>query len=214
MQRTILIALLACVLSAGVGCQQAGSFFGRLRGETPTWALKKMEDPYFPDERREGINYLAAQDFGKRAPWTTRYQQIAQDDPDYTVRAFAVRALNRSRDKSATGVFIKSLSDRNDLVRLEAAKALANVPDPKAIDTLTRIVASPVENRDLRIAAANALRHYRDMGVARSLVNVLSAKDFGVAWQARHSLRTLTGRDMKYDERAWLTYLIQQNPFS
>jgi hypothetical protein len=211
MPRLLSIAALGLMLSTCVGC---GSFFGRLRGETPTWALKKMEDPHFPDERREGINYLADQDFGKRPPWTTRYKQIAQDDFDYTVRASAVRALNRARDRSATDVFIKALSDRNDLVRLEAAKALANVPDPKAIDPLTKIVTSPVEGRDLRIAAADALRHYRDIGVARSLVNVLNGKDFGVAWQARHSLRTLTGKDLKYDERAWLVYLTQQNPFS
>ena len=214
MQKAILISLFAILFSAGLGCQEVGSFVDRLNGKNPIWALKKMEDPDFPDERREGINYLADQSFARRPPWTTRYQQIASDDPDYTVRAAAVRALNRARDKTATPVFIAALSDRNDLVRLEAAKALANVPDSKSVDPLTKIVANPVEGRDLRIAAADALRHYRDVGAARSLVSVLNGKEFGVAWQARHSLRTLTGHDMRYDERAWLIYLTSHNPFS
>ena len=33
-------------------------------------------------------------DFTHRPPYTTRYQQITQTDPDYTVRAMAIRALN------------------------------------------------------------------------------------------------------------------------
>jgi len=201
------------IIFAGAGCQESNSFFKRLGGNTPLRAARKMEDPHFADERREGINELVENRFGKHPPYTTRYKQIATLDSDYTVRAAAIRALNRARDRSATPIFIKALSDRNDLVRLEAAKALANVADPQAAEALAKIVASPLENRDLRIAAADALRHYRDMGVARSLVNVLNGKDFGVAWQARHSLRTLTGNDHHYDERAWLTYLTQPNPF-
>jgi len=35
---------------------------------------------------------------------------------------------------------------------------------------------------------------------------VLSDKTFAVAWQARRSLRYLTGRDFGYDGGAWLTY--------
>ena len=213
MHRTIRYVLLTILLAGATGCQETKSFFNRLGGKTPLRAARKMEDPHFADERREGINELVENSFGKRPPYTTRYKQIATLDPDYTVRATAVRALNRARDRSATDVFIKALSDRNDLVRLEAAKALANIPDPRAAEPLAKIVNSAVENRDLRIAAADSMRHYRDMGVARSLVNVLNGKDFGVAWQARHSLRTLTGKDHRYDERAWLTYLTQPNPF-
>ncbi len=213
MRRLISTAMLAIALMTATGCQQVGSFFGRLSGRTPFSAARKMQDPHFADERREGINELVANDFGKRPPYTKRYQQIAQADPDYTVRAIAVRALNRARDKSATDVFVKALSDRNDLGRLEAAKALGNVPDPSAVEGLSRIVTNGVETRDLRIAAAHALRHYRHLGAARSLVNVLNVKDFGVAWQARRSLRKVTGRDLKHDEGAWLTYLTTQNPF-
>src|SRR6185369_10448902 len=125
------------------GCQNlrdasrdAGRFFGRAgdaaSGKTARSAAVKMEDQYFPDERREGINDLAARDFGKREPYTQRYVQIAQTDDDWLVRATAIRALNRARDRSATPIFIRALSDKNEQVRLEACKGLIHLPDDNA----------------------------------------------------------------------------------
>ena len=50
--------------------------------------------------------------------------------------------------------------------------------------------------------------------VARALVNTLGSRDFGVAWQSRQTLRSLTGRDLRYDEAAWLAYLTgPEKPF-
>ena len=43
----------------------------------------------------------------------------------------AIRALNICRDATATSIFINGLKDDNELVRLESAKALANIPDPR-----------------------------------------------------------------------------------
>ena len=92
-------------------------------------------------------------------------------------------------------------------MRLEAAKALANIPDPNASAPLLKLVDSAPEPRDVRIAAADALRHYRQLDVARTLVNTLNGRDFSVAWQARKSLTRMTGSDYAYDETAWLNYL-------
>jgi hypothetical protein len=180
---------------------------GLVSGNTPIKFVRMMEDSSSPDRRRQGIYELVKRDFGQREPYTARYRQIAQADADFTVRAAAVRALNWSRDTSAVPVFIAALNDASELVRWEAAKALANVPDPSAVDPLTRTLTSAGENRNVRIAAADALRHYRTAPVARALVGTLNGRDFGIAWQARHSLRTMTGRDLRYDDRAWLQYL-------
>ena len=202
------------VLLFASGCAQAehtGSFFKRLgnrfTGKTPVAAVKKMEDPYFPDERVAGINRLVAEDFGKKPPYTERYKQIAVSDEDWLVRATAVRALNRARDKSSTGVFIRALSDENARVRLEGAKALANVPDPAAVGILIKAVNNADEDRDVRIAATQALKHYKTAEVARVLVNTLQGRDFSIAWQARRSLITMTGQDFRYDDGKWAEYL-------
>jgi hypothetical protein len=93
------------------------------------------------------------------------------------------------------------------MVRWEAAKALSNIPDPSAAEPLSRTLGNQAETKDVRIAAAEALRHYRTMGVARVLAASLSGRDFGLAWQSRWSLKILTGKDLGYDESAWLGYL-------
>ncbi|HSV13665.1 MAG TPA: HEAT repeat domain-containing protein [Tepidisphaeraceae bacterium] len=198
-------------------------------GHTPAKAVAHMEDKSNADWRRLGIiDLVSSWDYARKPPYTTRYQQIAQHDPDYTVRAMAIRALNISRDASATPIFIAALDDDNELVRLEATKALANVPDPAAVpallrhlqgqrETLATAVGRPAaseEAKDVRIAAADALRHYRTLDVARTLVTYLNENEFGVAWQSRQSLRALTGRDLKYDQAAWLNYLTgPEKPF-
>jgi HEAT repeats len=158
------LPLFAILLSCG--CTQMDHFgtvvrreYNIITGKSPLNAARQMEDQYFPDERRVGIDRLSDEDFGRRPPYTKRYEQIAQYDSDWLVRATAIRALNRSRDVDATPIFIKALSDDNDLVRTEAAKALSNIPDDNAVPSLLKLVGDPNENRDARIWSAAALRH-------------------------------------------------------
>jgi HEAT repeat protein len=169
--------------------------------------LDQTQDQEFPDERRQGIETLVDTGAGKREPYTGLYMRMARDDTDYLVRATAIRALNRARWSPATGLFVAALDDPSELVRLEACKALVHQPDSAAIPGLLRLVSSAESSIDVRIAAADALQHYRQIEVARTLVAQLNDRDFGVAWQAHQSLRTLTGRDLQYSEGAWLNYL-------
>ncbi len=209
---------LSILLLLASGCEtldsmgsSIGDYTGKLgdliTGHTPRNAAVQMEDQYFPDERRQGINSLSDKDWGRRDPYCKRYEQIAASDSDYMVRATAIRALNRARWTHATPLFIKALDDVNPQVRVEAAKALANVPDDKAAPALVKLVADSSEPKDVRVAAADALRHYKTIEVERTLVSQLSGKDFSVAWQSRMSLLKLTGEDHLYDESAWLEYL-------
>jgi hypothetical protein len=191
----------------GIFIDVPAHLLGKLTGQTPLRDVRMMEDPNSPDQRREGIYYLVENDFAQREPYTKRYRQIAQNDPDETVRAAAVRALNWSRDEKAVPVFIAALKDSSPLVRWEAAKALSNIPDPSAKEPLMALVGNPAEDRDVRIAGAEALRNYRDEEVARVLAGTVGGRDFGLAWQSRWSLRILTGKDFQYDETAWLQYL-------
>jgi hypothetical protein len=176
-------------------------------GDRPARAVRLMEDAKAPDARRQGINDLARWDFAQGGPYVRRYRQIASGDPDPLVRSVAIRALNRARDPDARPIFVAALSDPNELVRLEGAKALLNLPDPAAMDALIRLVGNPEEDRDVRIAAAEALKHYKKIEVARALVPRLNERDFSVSWQARRSLRRMTGKDFFYNEAAWLEYI-------
>lgn len=193
------------VLVFGTGCSAVRNLSERISGE-PAKKAALFQSPR-PDDRREAILFFADHDYGREAKYTRLYQQIARQDTDPLVRATAIRALNRSRDRSATPIFIAGLADAAPVVRLESAKALNRVPDPAAAEALLKVVNNETENRDIRLAATEALQHYRTLNVARQLVPLLNQKDFSIAWQARKSLQAMTGKDMAYNEGAWLQYI-------
>jgi hypothetical protein len=180
--------------------------WGMFHRKLPSDAAREMENPYSPDDRRNGINELVNYPFAQHPPYTNRYRQIALFDTDPLVRAVAIRALNRCRDQNSVGVWEQALGDPSPLVRLEAAKALVHIPDSDAAPALLAMLRNPDENRDVRIACADALQHYPTLSVARELSTELAEREFGVAWQSRRSLRILTGRDYGYDQAAWLDY--------
>jgi len=200
-------ALICGLLLLSTGCGAMRGMTEIISGNTASKNALMMEDQHSADQRREGMIFLVDHEYGHHPPYTTRYQQIALSDTDPLVRAMAVRSLNISRDKTATGVFIKSLSDKSPLVRLEGAKALYRVPDPASVDKLLALATSNEETKDVRIAAAEALQHYKRLDVGRTLVGLLNQRDFGIAWQARRTLKRLTGKDLNYDESAWLNFI-------
>ena len=105
--------------STGFWLLASGFFFVTLK------AAKAMENDQLPDQRRQGINKLVSHDYGKHDPYTKRYGQIARNDPDWLVRATALRAMNRARYKAGTPIYIEALQkDTEPHVRLEAAGLL------------------------------------------------------------------------------------------
>jgi hypothetical protein len=175
-------------------------------GETPVKYATMMENTRSPDARREGVLKLADYPFGRKDPYVKRYDQIAGRDGDYLVRAAAIRALNRSRSRQGGDVYLAAMDDAEPAVRLEAAKALANVPiDAAAPKLIAHLQRDP--SKDVRIACADALRNVKTLDSARALMSVLNDREFGVSWQARRSLILMTGHDYRYDESAWLDYV-------
>ncbi len=197
----------------GIGHKISTTYYW-FKGDRPASAAREMEDADSADKRREGINRLMTYDFATGPIYTRRYRQIAQFDPEATVRATAVRAANRARDPKSPPIFVRALNDKSDLVRLEGCKGLVHQPDPSAISPLLSLLTDREESRDVRIAAADALKHYRTPPVARALIAALNERDFSIAWQARRSLRYLTGRDYGYNDGAWLAYFTgPEKPF-
>lgn len=177
-----------------------------LWGDKPSAAVQLLLDPASPDNRRIGMAKLTDFGFLTHESFVTRCRLMAEDDKDYTVRAAAIRMANRARDGKSVSCFIKGLGDESEWVRLESAKALANVPDVNAAPALIAIAQNVEENRDVRVAAVDALKHYRTLAVERALCSVLHDKHFAITWQARKSLQYLTSHDFGYDQVAWLSY--------
>ena len=184
-----------------------GQTLASMLGNTPLNSARKTQDSKDADRRREGVYELVQRDFGKGPLYRQLYRQMAVGDADYTVRAAAIRALNMCRDRQAVDVFLGGLEDSKELVRMEAAKAMANVPDERTAGSLIKHLSHPGESKDVRIACSAALGNFRRIEVAQALIRVLQDRDFGVSWQARKSLWLMTGQDYRYDEGAWLGYL-------
>jgi hypothetical protein len=183
-------------------------FFDYITHDSASYAARKMADTRSPDNQREGMLRLTDFEFARRGIYIKGYEILARNGGDFTVRAAGLRALNRCRARGYTVLFLESLSDDQELVRLEAADALGNIPDPDAIPLLVVHMGADAEpSADVRIACAEALRNFHTVEVMRDLTEELDDQDFGVAWQARQSLELLTGQDFRYDAKAWLNYL-------
>lgn len=159
------------------------------------------------DARRKAIEQVVRRTYGRKQPYLDVYRTAAQFDPDGLVRATAVRAINRARDADASAVLVAALGDGEPRVRLEAAKALCNLPTPAAEAPLRKLVDTAEEDVDTRVAALDALRHFRSLNAQRTLVGQLNSNTFALAWQSRRSLFLQTNADYRYDESAWLNYL-------
>ncbi|MEM7809714.1 MAG: HEAT repeat domain-containing protein, partial [Planctomycetota bacterium] len=123
---------------------------------------------------------------------------------DELVRSSAVRALRRAGAADRTSTFVELLDADPTPVRLEAAKALAFLPDDSALPRLLAIAEDAQEDQDVRIAAISALRHYRQTEVVERLVVLLDADPFSLAFQARTSLVFMFGADRGYKADRWL----------
>src|SRR3954466_758901 len=99
MKHCLLGGIILSSLAAG-GCESVWSgtknitrpFVEMASGKTAVNAALKMEDRTSADNRRYGINYLASHEYGLNETYLRRYRQIAQSDPDFSVRAAAIRA--------------------------------------------------------------------------------------------------------------------------
>lgn len=199
----------ASALALAAGCQSWHDFWHR---STVEQDAQRMEDPFFPDERRTGITGLQRKDELYDDAYRTRLRTLAAKDEAPEVRAQALRALNQSRDTASTNLFVASLADAAPQVRLEAAKALRHFPADSAVPPLTKLATSQEETHDVRIWSATALGQYPRFEVSRTLIDLLADKDFGVAYAARESLQTMTGKDYHYESATWLTYLTTTGP--
>jgi hypothetical protein len=197
---------------------QITRIYNYITGDTPFQVAKNLLDPTYPDRRRQAVMWFSKREYGRKDPYVIYYAEMARTDTDWSVRAMAIRALNRVRARQYSSIYIEAMTDKNELVRLEAVKALANMPDPRAVDELmNRLDYRKEESVDVRIAAADALRHYRTSQVAHALVRALGSvqgpdplegeRQLGVSFQARRSLKLMTGKDYRYDVAKWLDYL-------
>jgi hypothetical protein len=183
------------------------NFFDYITHDNLAYATRNMENSSSPDKQREGLLRMTDFKRARQGIYLNGYAIFAREGQDFTIRAAGIRALNRCRAQGHTLFFLQCLGDEEPLIQLEAADALSNIPDPRAIPTLISQMQDQAVDVDVRIACADALRCYHSPQVTDALAHILDDSEFGLVWQARQSLELLTGQDFRYDAKAWLNYL-------
>lgn len=186
----------------------------------PLEAAKMAVDPWDADARARGTMLLANGYFGGEDPYHALYLERAEDE-DANVRAAAMRGLALHGQPEDVPLIASKLDDENVQVRLEAARALQRVYNPRAIDALVVHARLPVlptppsatspgnpgqpgeSEPTIRTEAAGALGQYAEPRVIQPLISALDDRFLSVNEAARRSLRTLTGQDFGFDGKAW-----------
>lgn len=171
-------------------------------------------DPYNADNRYRGTMLLSNAYFAGQPVYLQLFEDRAQDT-DATVRIAGTRALANHGSSANVPILVRNLTDKDPLVRLEAARGLQRLHGQEAIEPLMDASRDPdavrgdeasEENPDIRTAAATALGQYPNTDVVQHLIGILTDSQLSVNEAALSSLRTMTGQDFGFDRREWLTW--------
>jgi HEAT repeat protein len=212
-------AAIISVLAAGGGTGCAGSgnskpardfneliprMMGALDKGTPEQAAANLFNVTSPDERRDAIAYLQTQKWGHDPPYMRAYELLTTD-PHPMVRAQAMRALGTSYKESSGALLAKGLDDPDVQVRRDAAYGLITTWSAAAFPHLRDHVREDVDEL-VRGYCARALVHDPSSESIDALIKAISDSDAAVTEFAHNSLVAITGQDLSYDPKAWLTW--------
>jgi len=125
-----------------------------------------------------------------------------RSDPDKDVRGMIAEVMVYYRNRSTVATLIEVLMhDGGDGARINAARALAAIKDPKAVSALI----AGLEDKDtwVRLRAAGALKRMGATRAVPALVERLNDPNKRVQERAHQALRTLTGRSLGLDYDVW-----------
>jgi len=209
----VMVVVVLLVLAAVPGC--GASRWDRRNPEVFQRQLQEKLDSSDADLRREAVMMLAEE---PAASWDTTanmLSQIALNDADEQVRAVAVGVLGSGDGGPELAEVLKQAAeDKSVVVRLECVKAVASQRTEWAKSILLGRLATD-EDGSIRARAASGLSRHRDRQVLWGLWGCLDDEEFAVAYEARESLKKLTGRDLGYDRQAWQQWLsATEDPFA
>lgn len=215
----IVLVLAGCIS----GCDGAKTRWQESRRSPQQWLDVALESRQ-ADERRKAVDALAS---GRAATeeWAVKaFDSIARTDVDSMVRVAALRGLRRSMSAATVPTLVKLLTPGTPPadarpapgpVRWEAMQLLrdigrdGNVPADRQ-SAVAEVLVQRAErdpDRNVRIAAVEAMGDYRETRVTQALLAALKDRDFAMQSAAEGSLRRITGESHAYDAEEWSTAL-------
>jgi HEAT repeat protein len=212
---------------AGAGCKTDKPLWAWGKGHSVARTTKQLtvalEAPN-PDRRRRALLSLLHEDAVRSPEAFKALDLIVRTDEDSCVRRAAIAVLAQYTDPRPVRTFLELLHCRDhpqrvrpidDAIRLDVVTALGTFGDHSVIpaDRQPDVVAALAEllrdSRDHQVCvqSARALRHFPSRRSVIALVGALAARDFGVAYEARASLRYLTGIQQEMTLAGWHQWL-------
>ncbi|UCG32945.1 MAG: HEAT repeat domain-containing protein [Phycisphaerales bacterium] len=218
-----LFQALACTADRPVGP------FGTRDSDTRTnRQLTVALDSDQPDERRKALLSLIYEPAARSPEAYQALDLIARTDQNDAVRRAAIAVLAQYEDDRPAETLLRLLHAEdhrttvrpvNDAIRWDAVTALGGLAErgvipaarwPEVVRTLTTLLYDSADHH-VQVSAARALRHFFCRESITALAGALSARDFGVAYEARASLRYMTGLQEDMGSAAWQEWLYQAN---
>ena len=208
--RNPLPLLLLFSLLPVVGCDTISEdftdFVDSLKPPTPFEAATWANDFNDPGKQREGVILLANAPFGGSEPYMRLYRILVEEDSDPLVRAAAIRALGQWGDTSDAAIIAKQLTNAYEQVRLESAKSLERIHDPKVSDDIWQRLVDEEETEAVRIELAIALGQYPGDAEFQALLVALDDRSLALNLAAVDSLRVLTSENWGLSTTSWLSW--------
>lgn len=213
------------------GCDDSKRRWQESRRTARQWLDVALESDQ-PDERRRAVEALTDKPEATSDWAVMAFDSIARTDVDPTVRVAALRGLQKSAGPKTVPTLVKLLKTGDPapdvhlapaVVRWEAALLLRDISRSGKLEAgqneeviavlLPR--ADSDDDRNVRIAAIEALGSFKDQRVLAGLIVALKERDFAIQAAAENSLRDLTGQSHNYDSDEWAKWLsATSDPFA
>jgi hypothetical protein len=148
--------------------------------------------------------YSVDENLAARLRWDEKGELMdqARTHPSNGERIRAMTELaKRKNDTDVTALLAQTLADKDPVVRLAAAKLLAERGNKEAIPFLVEAIRK--EDGMLKGALVEQLGRFKDKGTLAFLISLLSDSSERVVQGAAAALKTATGQDFGQDADAW-----------
>lgn len=202
-------AMVPIVVFSITGAQGCSNF----AGTTAASFLRRIQDDPDPNVRYVAYSKLAKPNCYDSPEQKARAVKVLVAKLDegkepVATRAVIIQTLGELGDPAAHDVILRSTSDPEPVLRVQACRALGKVGRPEDSTVLTRVMATDTLE-DCRIAAIEAIGNLKstDPRISRVLVRAMHHDDPATRLASLNALRKITGRDLGVDAEAWAKIL-------
>jgi HEAT repeat protein len=213
--QAVLVAITTGLLAGGCGGAKNADDWIKTQFTPPTTEGSAMRlKSERPDERREALHVVAADRSARAIPTMVQVFCLeARSDTDPMVRSAAVQGLRFMEGPEVVpSLVLVAAKDGSPYVRADAVAALGLKVEGAA--ALMQVLQAD-RAADVRVAAAEALRNFKDKAAAQALVAAMADSSLAVALKAWESLRYMTGHDLPREAKPWEEFLADAaDPFA